>query len=130
MELLPSGEAPTEAHKIGKQIEVALPDARERDEKVRNAAKVRRSKLRNKKPPLEASLLAEQIRASEAKWIADRTALWSTLVDIELPEGVVEVKRVRPPPPPPTLMETEARLRAAVQAAPQQTATSSLCVAS
>ena len=94
VELLPGCEAPTEGHKIGKQIEDLLTEARGLDDKLRQAARTRRSKLNNRKPPLEASQLAQKLAESDAKYVRDRTALWSRPVTLNMPEAPIEVKRV------------------------------------
>ena len=73
IELLPGCEAPTEGHKIGKRVEELLADAKGADDRLRGAAKTRRSKLRGKQ--LDEVELQQKLAASEAKWARDRTAL-------------------------------------------------------
>ena len=105
IELLPGQVAPTEGHKLGKQVEELLSDAKVTDERLRGAAKQRRNKARSK---LQAEALEKKLAASDDKFKTDRTALWSTAVHLNLPAGVVEVKReqpvkaVLPKPPPPS----------------------------
>jgi hypothetical protein len=113
--LLHSYEAPTEGHKVGQQIDDILSDAKKQVERLKGAARKRKTDARKK--GLGAAELAGKLRSIDEKLAADLSAYARTLVDIELPKGVVEVKRERPPPPLPTPVDTESRLRAAVQAA-------------
>ena len=46
VELIPSYEAPTEAHTVGKQVEELLGEAMAANERLRSASKSRRSRLR------------------------------------------------------------------------------------
>ena len=110
-----SYEAPTEGHKVGQQIDDILSDAKKQVERLKGAARKRKTDARKK--GLGAAELAGKLRSIDEKLAADLSAYARTLVDIELPKGVVEVKRERPPPPLPTPVDTESRLRAAVQAA-------------
>jgi hypothetical protein len=113
--LLHSYEAPTEGHKVGQQIDDIMSDAKKQVERLKGAARKRKTDARKK--GLGAAELAGKLRSIDEKLAADLSAYARTLVDIELPKGVVEVKRERPPPPLPTPVDTESRLRAAVQAA-------------
>ena len=98
VELLPGCAAPTEGHKIGQRIEELLHDAKAADERLRNANKTRKSKARGK--GLEPSELEAKLAASDAKFNADRSSLWSTVVELPMPSAPIEVKRERPPPTP------------------------------
>ena len=110
--LVHSYEAPTEAHKVGLQIDTILSEAKPVVERMKGAARKRKTDARKK--GLGEQELADKVKAIDDKLARDLSEYACTLVEIELPQGVVEVKRERPTPPPPTPTETEDRLRAAV----------------
>ena len=129
-ELIHGSVAPTEGHEVGKQVEILLSEAKEADERLRAAAKTRRAKARDKARTgtIEEEDFQEKLVDSDVKFKADRAALWSRLVKIELPKGKVKVERERPakeePPTPPSLdkqfavaAEAAAAAEAAVRAA-------------
>jgi hypothetical protein len=128
-ELIHGSVAPTEGHEVGKQVEILLSEAKEADERLRAAAKTRRAKARDKarKGTIEEEEFQKKLVDSDVKFKADRAALWSRLVKIELPKGKVKVERERPAkeePPTPSLdkqfavaAEAAAAAEAAVRAA-------------
>ena len=113
--LMHSYKAPTEAHTVGQQIDDTLSEAKTHVERLKGAARKRKTDARKK--GLGAEDLAAKLEGIDAKLARDLAEYARTAVNIELPQGVVEVKRERPAPPPPTPSETEKRLRDAVQAA-------------
>eukprot|EP00966_Prymnesium_polylepis_P278608 6436698-Prymnesium_polylepis.1 len=86
--LVHSYEAPTEGHKVGQQIDDILSDAKTHVERLKGAARKRKTDAR-KKGLGEAELLGK-LRSIDEKLAADLSAYARTLVDIELPKGVVE----------------------------------------
>ena len=118
--LVHSYEAPTEGHKVGQQIDDILSDAKKQVERLKGAARKRKTDARKK--GLGAAELAGQLRSIDEKLAADLSAYARTLVDIELPKGVVEVKRERPPPPPPVPVETVSQRRTKVEKAEEAAA--------
>ena len=109
MNLVHSYKAPTEAHTVGQQIDDILSDAKTRGERLKGAARKRKTVTRQKR--LGAEELAAKLKAIDEKLARDLFDYARTVVNIELPQGVVEVKRERPSPPPPTCAETESRAR-------------------
>ena len=108
-------EAPTEAHRVGTQIDNVLTAAKAHVDRLKGAARKRKTDQRKKE--LVAEELAVKLTAIDEKLARDLLDYSRTPVDVELPQGVVEVKRERPVPPPPAPADTEDRLRAAVRAA-------------
>eukprot|EP00966_Prymnesium_polylepis_P166725 3853906-Prymnesium_polylepis.1 len=92
-----------------------LSDAKAHVDRLKGAARKRKTDARKKQ--LTAEELANKLKAIDEKLAWDLLAYACTAVELELPEGVVQVKRERPPPAPPTPVETESQLRDAVQAA-------------
>eukprot|EP00966_Prymnesium_polylepis_P157685 3644609-Prymnesium_polylepis.1 len=86
--LVHSYEAPTEGHKVGQQIDDILSDAKMQVERMKGAARKRKTDARKK--GLGAAELADKLRSIDEKLVADLSAYARTLVDIELPKGVVE----------------------------------------
>ena len=113
--LVHAHKAPTEGHSVGKQIDEILSDAKAHIDRLKGAARKRKTDTRKK--VLGAEELAAKLKAIDEKLARDLADYARTLVNICLPVGRVEVKRERPPPPPPTPAETEKRLRTAVCAA-------------
>jgi hypothetical protein len=110
--LVHSYEAPTEGHKVGQQIDDILSEAKVHCDRVKGAARKRKTDTRKK--GLGAEELAAKLKAIDDKLARDLAEYARTLVDIKLPQGVTEVKRERPAPPAPPPSTTEDRLRAAV----------------
>ena len=113
--LVHAHKAPTEGHSVGKQIDEILSDAKAHTDRLKGAARKRKTDTRKK--VLGAEELAAKLKAIDEKLARDLADYARTLVNICLPVGRVEVKRERPPPPPPTHADTEKKLRAAVCAA-------------
>ena len=100
VELVRGEEVPNEAHKVGLQIDGLLKDAKVADDRLRSAARTRKSKERGKEQAPE--ILEKKLLAMDEKLAADRKALLGTNADLVLPEGPIKVKREheRPIKPP------------------------------
>ena len=108
-------KAPTEGHKIGQQIDDLLAAAKVHVDRLKGAARKRKTDARKK--GLGAEELAGKLTTIDEKLARDLHGYARKPVDIELPKGAVEVKRERPSPRLPTPSDTEKRLRDAVRAA-------------
>jgi hypothetical protein len=111
--LVHSYKAPTEAHTVGQQIDDKLSDAKVHVDRLKGAARKRKTDARKK--GLGEEELAGKLTAIDEKLARDLHDYARMLVDIELPKGAVEVKRERPSPPAPAPSDTEKRLRDAVR---------------
>ena len=116
--LIHTYEAPTEAHKVGVQIDNVLTAAKAHVERLRGAARKRKTDQRKK--GMEERELAGKLAAIDEKLALDLLEYSRTPVDIELPKVVIEVKRERPgappkpePPPPDGLALAKARVTSA-----------------
>ena len=78
---------------------------------ARRAAEGCPAQAEDRHTPKGAEELAAKLKAIDEKLARDLFDYARTVVNIELPQGVVEVKRERPSPPPPTCAETESRAR-------------------
>eukprot|EP00966_Prymnesium_polylepis_P095135 2202872-Prymnesium_polylepis.1 len=87
VELLPGCEAPTEGHTLGQRVEELLAEANAADDRLRGANRTRKSKLRGKS--FEPAVLQEKLAASDAKFDRDRAALWSRIVELEMPSAPI-----------------------------------------
>jgi hypothetical protein len=85
----------TEAHNVGLHIDNLLAETKVKKGRLRQAARARKSKLRSKQEEGEA--LNKNLDSTDKKLAADRAALWSTAVELELPQAPIKVaeKRVR-----------------------------------
>jgi hypothetical protein len=81
------------AHTVGQQIDDILSDAKTRGERLKGAARKRKTVTRQK--GLGAEELAAKLKAIDEKLARNLFDYARTVVNIELPQGVVEVKRER-----------------------------------